>query len=185
MQKDTSYTDAELLHLYKHGDNRNYAFNLIIKKFQSKLYQHIRRMVIDHDDTDDILQDTFVKAWNGLENFREESQLFTWLYRIATNEALTFLKKKKNRFFIPIHDITAELENKLISERSINADKLILKLELAILKLPEQQRAVFNMRYYDELKYEQIAEITGVTVGALKASYHHAVKKIEKFIKED
>lgn len=142
-------------------------------------------MVIDHDDTDDILQDTLVKAWNGLANFREESQLFTWLYRIATNEALTFLKKKKSRFLIPLHDVTAELENKLISERSINADKLVLKLELAILKLPEQQRAVFNMRYYDELKYEQIAEITGVTVGALKASYHHAVKKIEKYVKED
>lgn len=176
------YDDVELVQMFRTGDNRNYAFNLIVLKHQSKVYNHVRRMVVDHDDANDLVQDTFIKVWNALDNFREDSQLFTWIYRIATNEALGFLKKKKNKFFLPIHDVTNELEKKLISAADIDVNKLELKLQQAILKLPNQQRAVFNMRYYDELKYEEMAKITGLTTGALKANYHHAVKKIEKFI---
>lgn len=179
------YTDKELLEFFRDESQRHYAFNLIVKKYQQKVYYHIRRMVLDHDDTDDITQNTFIKAWKGLDNFREDSQLFTWLYRIATNEALTFLKQKKTKFFVSFGDVEHELSNTLISGKNINADKLEMKLQQAILTLPTQQRAVFNMRYYDEIKYEDMAKIMGVTVGALKASYHHAVKKIEKFITSD
>ena len=149
------------------------------------MYYHIRRIVIDHDDSNDVAQNTFVKAWKGLDNFREDSQLFTWLYRIATNEALTFLKQKKTKYFVPFVDVENELNETLISGKNIDANKLEMKLQQAILTLPPQQRAVFNMRYYDEIKYEDMAVITVVTVGALKATYHHAVKKIEKFITKD
>ncbi len=179
------YTDKELLEIFRDESRRHYAFNLIVRKYQQKVYYHIRRMVIDHDDTNDVAQNTFVKAWKGLDNFREDSQLFTWLYRIATNEALTFIKRKKNRFMLPLNDVEKELTDSLISGKNIDVNKLELKLQKAILSLPPQQQAVFNMRYYDEIKYEDMAEITGVSVGALKATYHHAVKKIEKFITGD
>lgn len=179
------YTDKELLDLFSDESKRHYAFNLIVHKYQQKTYYHIRRMVIDHDDADDVTQNTFIKVWNGLEKFREDSQLYTWIYRIATNEALTFLKQKKTRFFIPFADVEHELSNSLISGKDINADHLEMKLQQAILKLPAQQRAVFNMRYYDEIRYEDMSKITGTSVGALKASFHHAVKKIEKFITGD
>jgi len=142
-------------------------------------------MVIDHDDADDLVQEVFVKVWQNLHNFREDAQLFTWIYRIATNECLNFLRKKKNRFFIPIHDIQNELTKKLDSSPYINGDEIQMKLQKALLKLPDKQRLVFNMKYYDELKYEEIAEITDTSVGSLKASYHHAVKKIEEFLKTD
>lgn len=179
------YTDKELLEIFRDESRRHYAFNLIVRKYQQKVYYHIRRMVIDHDDTNDVAQNTFVKAWKGLDNFREDSQLFTWLYRIATNEALTFIKRKKNRFMLPLNDVEKELTDSLTSGKNIDVNKLELKLQKAILSLPPQQQAVFNMRYYDEIKYEDMAEITGVSVGALKATYHHAVKKIEKFITGD
>ena len=143
---------------------------------------HIRRLLIDHDDTDDVLQNTFIKVWKNLEGFNRDSQLFTWIYRIATNESITFLNKKKRRFFIPIINVEHELSSKLESDVNFSGDKIQLKLQKAILTLPEKQRVVFNMKYYDELKYEEIAEITGTSVGALKASYHHAVKKIEEYV---
>lgn len=139
-------------------------------------------MVIDHDDANDLVQTTFIKAWKGLENFREDSQVFTWLYRIATNECLTYLNNKKKRFFLPIGDVEHELTSKLDSEPSLKANQLEMKLQKAILSLPEKQRTVFNLRYYDEMKYEQMSEVLGTSVGALKASYHHAVQKIEKYI---
>lgn len=139
-------------------------------------------MVIDHDDANDLVQTTFIKAWKGLENFREDSQVFTWLYRIATNECLTHLNNKKKRFFLPIGDVEHELTIKLDSEPSLKANQLEMKLQKAILSLPEKQRTVFNLRYYDEMKYEQMSEVLGTSVGALKASYHHAVQKIEKYI---
>ena len=126
-----------------------------------------------------------MKAWENLEGFREESQLFTWLYRIATNEALTFLRKKRTKFLLPLVDVEAQLGNTLESDAYFNGDEMQLKLQKAILKLPEKQRLVFNMKYFEELKYEEISDILGTTVGALKASYHHAVEKIEKFLKED
>lgn len=145
----------------------------------------MRRIVIDHDDANDLIQNTFIKIWNNLDNFREDSQLFTWMYRIATNESLAFLKQKKRRFFLPIGDVEHELADKLSQNSYFDANKLELKLQQAILKLPEKQRVVFNLRYYDNMKYEEMSEILNTSVGALKASYHHAVTKVEKFIKED
>ncbi|MBK7855457.1 MAG: sigma-70 family RNA polymerase sigma factor [Bacteroidetes bacterium] len=155
---------------------------MLMRKYQQKVYYHIRRMVIDHDDANDLVQTTFIKAWKGLENFREDSQVFTWLYRIATNECLTHLNNKKKRFFLPIGDVEHELTSKLDNEPSLKANQLEMKLQKAILSLPEKQRTVFNLRYYDEMKYEQMSEVLGTSVGALKASYHHAVQKIEKYI---
>lgn len=142
-------------------------------------------MVIDHDDADDLVQETFIKVWNNLHSFREDAQLYTWIYRIATNECLNFLRKKKNRFFLPINDVQHELTQKLDSGAHIDGDEIQLKLQKALLKLPDKQRLVFNMKYFDEMKYEDIADITGTSVGSLKASYHHAVKKIEDFLKDD
>ena len=142
-------------------------------------------MVIDHEDADDLTQEVFLKVWKNLENFRQDAQLYTWLYRIATNECLTFLSSKKRKFFLPINDVAAELAEKIDASADISGDEIQLKLQKALLKLPDKQRLVFNMKYYDDLKYEEISEILGTSVGALKASYHLAVKKIEEFLKQD
>ncbi|MFO7978260.1 MAG: sigma-70 family RNA polymerase sigma factor [Bacteroidales bacterium] len=173
------YSDEELLEMFHKGDNANYSFNLIVRKYQQPLYWHIRRLVIVHEDTDDILQDVFVKAWNALGKFRGDSGLYTWLYRIATNEALSFLKKKKNRFFLPLVDVENYLNNRLEADPWMDPDAIEKKITQAILSLPEKQRVVFNMRYFDEMKYEDMSKILDTSEGALKASYHHAVKKIE------
>ena len=177
--------DQELLHKFKLEESRNWAFNLLVRKYSERVYRHCRKMVIDHEDANDLVQDTFLKVYAGLHEFRQASSLFTWIYRIATNECLAFLRKKRRRFFLPLVDYSAELANKLEAQLSPDADEVQKKLQSAILKLPDKQRLVFNLRYYDELTYEQIAEITGTSVGALKASYHLAVKKIEEFVKED
>lgn len=174
--------DKELLEQFRVESTRNYAFNLLMRKYQQKVYYHIRRIVIDHDDANDVTQNTFIKVWKGLANFREDAQLYTWMYRIATNEALTFLKQKKTKFFIPLVDVENELSNSLSDDANFNAGKLERKLQQAILQLPERQRVVFNLRYYDNMKYEDMSKVLEVTEGALKASYHHAMKKIEKFI---
>jgi RNA polymerase sigma factor (sigma-70 family) len=179
------YTDGELLEQFRNEDSRNYAFNLLMKKYQQRLYWHIRKIVIDHEDANDVIQNTFIKVWKSLDGFREDSQLYTWLYRIATNESITLLNQKKKRFFIPFHDVEYELSNHLTNDVYFSGDRIQLKLQQAILKLPTQQRIIFNMKYFDNMKYEEISEVLKVTVGALKASYHHAVKKIEKYIKED
>ena len=179
------HTDKELLALFNNPDQKNYAFDLIVRKYQERLYWHIRKMIIVHDDTDDLLQNTFLKAWKGLENFREESQIYTWLYRIATNESLSFLKEKRRKYILPIIDVEKDLSSNLEGDSYFDGDELQLKLQKAILKLPEKQRIVFNMRYFDEIKYEDMAVILNTSVGALKASYHHAAKKIEKLIKND
>ena len=139
-------------------------------------------MVIDHDDADDLTQEAFIKAWKNLDKFRQESKLFTWLYRIATNECLTFLTNKKKRVMVGTDDVENELSQKLDSSPHVSGDEIQLKLQKALLTLPEKQRLVFNMKYYDDLKYEEISEILGTTVGGLKASYHHAVKKIEEYL---
>lgn len=176
--------DNELLQLFKNG-NSHYAFNLIIKKYQQRVYTHVRRMVIDHDDASDLTQNTFIKVWHNLPKFREDSQLFTWIYRIATNECLSFLKNKRKRFFLPIGDVEGELSDKLAHEPSLKGDAIEMKLQKALLLLPEKQRLVFNMRYYNEMKYEEMSEVLGTSVGALKASYHHAVQKIENYLTYD
>ncbi|MCB8963817.1 MAG: sigma-70 family RNA polymerase sigma factor [Bacteroidales bacterium] len=180
-----SYSDKELLDMFRNSETKNYAFNLLMRKYQERLYWHIRKIVISHDDTDDVIQNTFMKVWGGLEFFREDSQLFTWLYRIATNEALTFLKKKKTKLFLPLGDVEQQLCRSLESDAYVDGSELQLRLQRAILKLPEKQRVVFNMKYFDEMKYEDMSEVLGTSVGALKASFHHAVKKIEKYIEED
>jgi len=142
-------------------------------------------MVIDHDDADDLVQEVFIKVWKGIDKFREDASLFTWIYKIATNECLTFLTKKKRRFFLPLTDVESELATKVDTNSQLDGNDIQLKLQKALLKLPDKQRLVFNMKYFDEMKYEEIALITETSVGALKASYHHAVKKIEEIITHD
>jgi RNA polymerase sigma-70 factor (ECF subfamily) len=182
--KVTDYTDKDILELFRSEERRDFAFNLIVRKYQERLYWHIRRILIDHEDTDDILQNTFIKAWNGLETFREASALFTWLYRIATNEAMTFLKQKKRKYLLPLTDVEKQLRNTIETDEYFDGDELHMKLQKAILTLPEKQRLVFNMKYFGEMKYEEIAAVMNTSVGALKASFHHAVKKIEKYLTE-
>lgn len=181
----TEYSDNELLEQFRNENTRNYAFNLIVRKYQQKLYYYIRKIVIDHDDAHDVSQNTFIKAWKGLDNFREDSQLYTWLYRIATNESLTFLKQKKTKFLVPLGDVEYELASNLSSDTNFSGDKMMMKLQKAILTLPEKQRIVFNMKYFDNIKYEEMSKILDTSIGALKASFHHAVKKIEKYLTED
>ena len=176
--------DRELLLKIRNQDTRSYGFNLLVRQYQQRVYWHIRKMVIDHDDTDDLTQEVFIKIHKYIDGFREDSQLFTWIYRIATNECLSFLNKKKRRFFLPIEDISEQLASKLDSSTDLDGDQIQIKLQKAILKLPDKQRLVFNMRYFDDLPYETMAEITKTSVGALKASYHHAVKKIENYLED-
>lgn len=155
---------------------------MLVGAYQQRVYWHVRKMVIDHDDADDITQEVFIKIHKAIDTFREDSQLFTWIYRIATNECLNFLNKKRRRFFLPIEDISGQLSSKIDSSNDITGDEIQKKLQKALLQLPDKQRLVFNMRYYDDLSYEDISEITNTSVGALKASYHHAAKKIENFL---
>lgn len=175
-------SDEEILKLYGEESSRNMALHHLIEKYQQKIYWQIRKIVIDHDDADDVMQNTFIKVWKGLENFKEESQLFTWLYRIATNEALTFLRQKQKRNTVSLEPIEFQLSQTLESDEYFKGDAIQLKLQQAILLLPEKQRVVFNMRYYDEMPYEQMSEVLETSVGALKASYHHAAKKIEEYL---
>ena len=176
------YSDKELLNQFRDPQKRNYAFNLLVRKYQKKIYWHVRRIVIDHDDANDVIQNTFIKVWGALDNFKEESGLYTWLYRIATNESITFLKKKKA--FVSFDDVAYGLENKLQDDSFFKGDEIQRKLQQAILTLPEKQRIVFNMKYFDEFKYEEMSQVLETSVGALKASYHHAVTKIEAHLKK-
>jgi RNA polymerase sigma-70 factor (ECF subfamily) len=161
---------------------QNAAFQKLLSEYQRPLYSHIRNIVLDHDDADDVLQNTFVKVFQYIKNFKGESKLFSWMYRIATNEALTFLNKKAK-----LNGLTSEaLQNKAIDNLKadvyFDGDEIQIKLQRAVATLPEKQQLVFKMKYFEELKYEEIAEILGTSVGALKASYHHAVKKIELYV---
>jgi RNA polymerase sigma factor (sigma-70 family) len=177
-----SLDDQTLLLQFSQPENKDKAFTGIVKKYQERLYWHIRRMVISHDDADDVMQNTFIKAWKGLENFREDSQLYTWLYRIATNESLTHLEKNKKKATTNFDDVSSDLSNKIIAEDNFDSKKLEWKLQLAIQQLPDKQRVVFNLRYYDEMPYDEMSSVLGTSTGALKASYHHAAKKIEDYI---
>jgi RNA polymerase sigma-70 factor (ECF subfamily) len=179
---NTSLSDAEILTRFREPEGQNYAFNLLVRKYQQKLYWVIRRMVIDHDDSDDLLQNVWVKVWQNLGNFKAESQLYTWLYRIAANESLTFLSSRKKRFFFSLNDVEKELEDKVAHDPAFNGDEIQLKLQKAILTLPEKQRIVFQLRYYDEMPYEDMSKVLDTSVGALKASYHHAAKKVENYL---
>jgi RNA polymerase sigma factor (sigma-70 family) len=176
--------DSLLLDEFASEATRQLAFGKIVEKYQKRVYWHIRKIVINHDDADDLTQDTFIKAWNALPEFRQDSQLFTWLYRIATNEALNFLRKKKIRNNVDYTSVESELSAGLADASYFNGDSLQLKLQQAVLALPEKQRLVFNMKYFDAMKYEEMSEVLETSVGALKASYHHAVKKIESYFEE-
>ena len=156
------------------------AFSRVIAHYTESLYWQIRRMVIDHDDTNDLLQNTFIKAWTNIDNFRGEAKLSTWLHKSAINEAITFINKEKAKNNVSIDDESFLIDN-LQADEWFDGDEVKLQLQKAINQLPEKQRLVFNMRYFDEMKYEDMSEILGTTAGALKASYHHAIKKIEQF----
>ena len=174
-------SDEELVHQLNQPNRRAGAFSVIVRTYQERLYWHIRKMVLSHDDANDVLQNTFMKAWNGLDGFRGESQVSTWLYRIATNETLTFLTNKRMRSQNSIDDVDETLLQNLQAYNYFNGNEIQLKLQKAILTLPEKQRLVFNMKYFDDITYDQMEAILGTSVGALKASYHYAVKKIEKY----
>ncbi|MCH5319756.1 MAG: sigma-70 family RNA polymerase sigma factor [Paramuribaculum sp.] len=177
--------DEELVDRLRDPKECRNAFTEVIKKYSEPLYHQIRRMVQSHDDTNDLLQNTFLKAWTSIDAFRGQAKLSTWLYKIAINESLTFLEKQRKQQNLSIDEETSNLINCIESDEHIDGDELKKKLREAIARLPEKQRLVFNMRYYDEMDYKQMSEILGTSTGALKASYHLAVKKIEQFFNED
>jgi RNA polymerase sigma factor (sigma-70 family) len=181
----TDLTDTELLAKLRDPNTHNYGFNLLVRAYQQRVYGLVRKMVIDHDDAHDVTQEVFIKIHKSIQSFREDSQLFTWIYRIASNECFTFLSKKRRRFLLPIEDVAKELSSLIDSSDSIGGDEIQKKLQKAILTLPDKQRLVFNMKYFDDLSYDEMEAITGTSTGALKASYHHAVKKIEDYLAKD
>jgi RNA polymerase sigma-70 factor (ECF subfamily) len=174
--------DHVILASFKDERTKEKAFTQLVQKYQERLYWHVRRMVVEHEDANDVLQNVFIKVWKNLSNFRSESNLYTWLYRIATNETLTWLEQQKKRSSVSLSGNESALENKLQAQKGFDARKLEWKLQQAIQTLPEKQRIVFNLRYYDEMPYEEMATVLDTSEGALKASYHHAVKKVEAFL---
>lgn len=178
-------SEQELIRLFTIEESREKAFNILVQKYQERLYWHIRKIVITHEDTDDVLQNTFIKIWNNLSSFRKDSQLYTWLYKIATNESLNFLRKRQKERMLSWEEYGNIISENLLDDNQYNGDEIQLKLQKAILSLPEKQRLVFNMKYFDEIKYNEMAVILDTSVGALKASYHHAVKKIRTYFEED
>ena len=177
--------ESEFIQELLNPKTQNQAFEKLLIQYQKPLYNHIRTIVISHDDTDDVLQNTFLKVYQYLKTFKGESKLFSWMYRIATNEALTFLKQKARKNGVSSETIQNKAIENLQSESYFDGNEIQIKLQKAIVILPEKQQLVFKMKYFDELKYEEISEILGTSVGALKASYHHAVKKIESFVIKD
>ncbi|OSZ78924.1 RNA polymerase subunit sigma [Chitinophagaceae bacterium IBVUCB1] len=177
--------DAELLASFQDEKTREPAFTQLVRKYQERLYWHIRRMVAEHEDTNDILQNVFIKVWKNLADFRQEANLYTWLYRIATNETLTWIEQQKRRASAALPEQESAWSNKLVAQKGYDANRIEWKLQMAIQSLPEKQRVVFNLRYYDEMPYEEMAAVLDTSVGALKASYHHAVKKVEAFLIQD
>ncbi|MDR2622822.1 MAG: sigma-70 family RNA polymerase sigma factor [Dysgonamonadaceae bacterium] len=181
------YNEEETLKQLKSADpnQQRKAFEQIVSFYSEKLYRQIRKMVLSHDDANDLLQNTFIKVWMNIDLFRGDAKLSTWLYKIAVNESITFLNKQRAQNNVSINDKNVFLVERLESDEYFDGDELQMKLQKAILTLPEKQKLVFNMRYYDEIPYEEISEILGTSVGALKASYHHAAKKIEEFLNHD
>jgi len=174
--------EKEFIDRLLHPDTQSAAFKQLVKQFSRPLYNHIRTIVLNHDDTGDVLQNTFIKVFRNLSGFKGESKLFTWMYRIATNEALTFISIKARKNYISNEELNERALNDLQADEYFEGDALQLKLQHAVASLPQKQQLVFKMKYYEDLKYEDISEILGTSVGALKASYHHAVKKIEDYI---
>lgn len=180
-----SYTEDEIIVQLRDPGTQRTAFAWIVEKYGEKLYWQIRKMVLSHDDANDLLQNTFLKAWTNIDYFRGEAKLSTWLYKIAINECLTFLNRQRAQNQISIDDADLFLLDRLKGDDYFDGDEMQLKLQAAILHLPDKQRLVFNLKYFDEMKYEEMSELLGTSVGALKASYHHAVKKVEEFLTKD
>ncbi len=174
-------SDREIMEIYRSGAQEQ-AFNLIVKKYGERLYWHIRRFTCSHEDTDDLLQETFTKIWTALPSFREDARLFTWIYRIATNESLNYLRKRKAMTLFSSGSIIEDMEKRIDSDPYFSGNELQRILMKSIQKLPDKQKTVFTMRYFDELSYDEISEITGNSVGSLKVSYHLAYKKIKSAI---
>ncbi|WP_290795220.1 RNA polymerase sigma factor [Flavihumibacter sp. UBA7668] len=174
--------DFELLIQFRQPETKEKAYTAIVRKYQERLYWHIRRMVVNHEDANDVLQNVFIRVWNGLESFREDAKLYTWLYRVATNECLSFLEQQKKKSTLSLSDDEDGLANQIKADKDFDANKIEWKLQVAIQKLPEKQRIVFSLRYYDEMPYEEMSRVLDTSEGALKASYHHAVKKIEDYL---
>ena len=181
------YSEETILNGLRSGDPtvQRKAFEEIVNCYSEKLYWQIRKMVLSHDDANDLLQNTFIKAWMSIDLFRGDAKLYTWLYKIAVNESLTFLNKQHAHTHISMDDSEIYLADKLETDEYFDGDAAQLKLQKAIVTLPEKQRIVFNMRYFDDLSYDEMSKILDTSVGALKASYHHATKKIEDFLKID
>lgn len=175
-------TENKLIERLHNAKTQQAAFSELVKEYSEPLYWQIRKIVLSHEDSNDVLQNTFIKVWTSIDNFRGDSKLSTWLYRIAINEAITFLNKQRTSNNISMDDADTFLLSRLESDDYFDGDAAQLQLQKAVLTLPEKQRIVFNMRYFDEMKYEDMSDILETSVGALKASYHHAVKKIEEFL---
>ena len=176
-------TDDQILALCHEEAKIEQGFKLLMLKYQERLYWHVRRMVFEHEDANDVIQNTFIKVYRSIHKFEGKSKLYTWLYRIATNESITFLNKRNRKSTASLDNEDYNLENQLKADEYFDGDEIQRKLQDAINQLPEKQKAVFNLRYFEEMKYDDMSEILGTSVGALKASYHHAVKKIEVYLK--
>ncbi|WP_165040489.1 RNA polymerase sigma factor [Dysgonomonas sp. ZJ709] len=174
--------DEKLIKRLHNSDTQRDAFAELVKEYSELLYWQIRKIVLSHDDANDVLQNTFIKIWTSIDSFRGDSKLSTWLYRIAVNESITFLNKQRAQNNVSIDDTDTYLVSKLEGDEYFDGDEAQLKLQKAILTLPEKQRIVFNLKYFDEMKYEEMSTVLDTSVGALKASYHHAVKKIEEYL---
>jgi RNA polymerase sigma-70 factor (ECF subfamily) len=175
--------DEQILTLLARTATYEKGFRFLMQQYQVPLYAHIRRLVLFHDDANDVLQNTFVKVFRNIDRFEGKSKLYTWLYRIATNEAISFLQQRCRKETDNIQDAQGYLANQLKADVWFDGDEIQLKLQQALLQLPEKQRVVFNLRYYDEMPYEEMSQVLDTSVGALKASYHHAVRKVEAFLK--
>ena len=175
--------ETTLVHQLQNPQFKEQAFRVLVLQYKERLYWHIRKIVISHDDTDDVLQNTFIKVFRGINQFKGDSKLYSWMYRIATNEAITFINKRAKERKVDITEIKQDLVTSLSSDDWFSGDDIQFILQQAIARLPQKQQLVFNMKYFDHLKYDEISDILGTSVGALKASYFHAVKKIEMYVK--
>lgn len=178
----TKLNEEEILNQLRNPDTQRQGFAHLVDKYSERLYWQIRKMIYSHEDANDILQDVFIKAWLNIEKFRGDAKLSTWLYKIAINESITFINRSKAKLNLSIDDSDSFLIEKLEGDEYFDGDDAQLLLQKAIVTLPEKQRLVFQMKYFSEMKYDEMSDILGTSVGALKASYHHAVKKIEKFL---
>lgn len=178
-------TDSEILYHFLELKNPDKAMRLLLKKYNIRIYNHVRGILISHDDTNDVVQDVFIKIWKNIDSFRGESGLFTWIYRIATNESLNFIRKNKKHTLFSSETSEEYLTGKLSSETQLSGDEIQMKLQKAIIKLPDQQRIIFGMRYYDNIKFKDISVILKISEGGAKSNYHIAEKKVKDFLKSN